>query len=523
MQSLKDSLQDEQLRYQQQREEHEMMVSRLHSQTKQLQQGRDEYYAKSQELQSKLVECQKEMGMLRAELQKANKKVCNKGHLLNLLSQKCPPFTFLTLPELEVLSAGLCSLLTSAVVILSCQLTSSETVQQQLEFLNKRLLLLGEANELYAEELRHSNPDNTKEVEMMQASHKKELDKMKQSAVQQSQRLEAAQKRIAELESQLAKKEHLLLEQKKYLEDVKTQANSSSTPFSTPLLALSQLSGTQPPYRSPQTSRRLPEPSQNGKADSWKPGLTRQENIRDSEKGTSDEANNLGGESENLKTVTLNELPEFIKELELEQDQRKLEEREEDAFTEELYEITAAKRESPTLRGGFDSPFYRTTETLTGNQKKPVAHPAPMAASSCGQNTNSTPDKQAGQPVGGQEPCFFKPVFTPIEGPLQEPFRSHSPPAADEGNNQGKYSLFTPSPCKAQAAPYEPLFDLALPKAAALFVGRRTAEAVRRAGAERLVEEEEEEEEGEASTSPLEVLDRLIQQGGDMHVKELKR
>lgn len=59
---------------------------------------------------------------------------------------------------------------------------------------------------------------------MMQASHKKELDKMKQSAVQQSQRLEAAQKRIAELESQLAKKEHLLLEQKKYLEDVKTQA-----------------------------------------------------------------------------------------------------------------------------------------------------------------------------------------------------------------------------------------------------------------------------------------------------------
>ncbi|MGH0156795.1 UNVERIFIED_CONTAM: hypothetical protein FKN15_032468 [Acipenser sinensis] len=339
--------------------------------------------------------------------------------------------------------------------------------------------------------------------------------------------------------------------------------SSSSTPFSTPLLALSQLSGTQPPYRSPQTSRRLPEPSQvtaapggkgtpscntpatssppplisdefehislppraasptrkNGKADSWKPGLTRQENIRDSEKGTSDEANNLGGESENLKTVTLNELPEFIKELELEQDQRRLEEREEDAFTEELYEITAAKRESPTLRGGFDSPFYRTTETLTGNQKKPVAHPAPTAASSCGQNTNSTPDKQAGQPVGGQEPCFFKPVFTPIEGPLQEPFRSHSPPAADEGTNQGKYSLFTPSPCKAQAAPYEPLFDLALPKAAALFVGRRTAEAVRRAGTERLTEEEEEE----ASTSPLEVLDRLIQQGGDMHVKELKR
>ncbi|MGH0156796.1 UNVERIFIED_CONTAM: hypothetical protein FKN15_032469 [Acipenser sinensis] len=191
IQSLKDSLQDEQLRYQQQREEHEMMVSRLHSQTKQLQQGRDEYYAKSQELQSKLVECQKEMGMLRAELQKANKKVCNKGHLLNLLSQK---------------------------------LTSSETVQQQLEFLNKRLLLLGEVNELYAEELRHSNPDNTKEVEMMQASHKKELDKMKQSVVQQSQRLEAAQKRIAELESQLAKKEHLFLEQKKYLEDVKTQA-----------------------------------------------------------------------------------------------------------------------------------------------------------------------------------------------------------------------------------------------------------------------------------------------------------
>ena len=63
-----------------------------------------------------------------------------------------------------------------------------------------------------------------KEVEMMKAAYRKELEKNRSHVLQQNQRLDTCQKRILELESHLAKKDHLLLEQKKYLEDVKLQA-----------------------------------------------------------------------------------------------------------------------------------------------------------------------------------------------------------------------------------------------------------------------------------------------------------
>lgn len=62
------------------------------------------------------------------------------------------------------------------------------------------------------------------EVEVMKAAYRKDLEKNRSLLLQQSQRLDTSQKRILELESQLAKKDHLLLEQKKYLEDVKLQA-----------------------------------------------------------------------------------------------------------------------------------------------------------------------------------------------------------------------------------------------------------------------------------------------------------
>uniref|UniRef100_A0A8C9SY61 TSC complex subunit 1b n=1 Tax=Scleropages formosus TaxID=113540 RepID=A0A8C9SY61_SCLFO len=189
--SLKESLQVEQQRYRQLWEDRETVVTRLHSQIRQLQQGRDEYYTKNQELQSKLFECQKKISELEAELQKANNKVCNTGHQLNQLSVK---------------------------------LTSSENIQQQMAFLNKQLLLLGEVNKLCVEELRHSTSDTTKESYMLQASSEKELERLRQALVVQGQRLEAAQQRVAELEVQLAKKEHLVVEQKKFLEDVKAQA-----------------------------------------------------------------------------------------------------------------------------------------------------------------------------------------------------------------------------------------------------------------------------------------------------------
>ncbi|XP_074830140.1 hamartin isoform X1 [Natator depressus] len=191
IQSLKLSLQKEQVRYHQFQEEHDNIVAQLHSQIRQLQHDREEFYNQSQELQTKLKDCRNMIADLRVELKKANNKVCHTELLLSQVSQK---------------------------------LSNSESVQQQMEFLNRQLLVLGEVNELYLEQLQHKHADTTKEVEMMQAAFRKELEKAKFCVQQQSQRLDASQKRIVELESQLSKKDHLLLEQKKYLEDVKIQA-----------------------------------------------------------------------------------------------------------------------------------------------------------------------------------------------------------------------------------------------------------------------------------------------------------
>ncbi|XP_059382153.1 TSC complex subunit 1b isoform X2 [Carassius carassius] len=189
--SLRESLQVEQQRYRQLWDDRETVVTRLHSQIRQLQQARDDYYTKNQELQSKLQECHKRIGEMEAELQKANNKVCHTGHLLNQLTAK---------------------------------LSSSESIQQQLSFLNKQLLLLGEAHKLCVQELHQAGPDTGKEVQMLQTSWGKETECLKQNLLLQTQKLDAAQQRVAELESQLTKKEHLIAEQKKFLEDVKAQA-----------------------------------------------------------------------------------------------------------------------------------------------------------------------------------------------------------------------------------------------------------------------------------------------------------
>lgn len=61
---------------------------------------------------------------------------------------------------------------------------------------------------------------------MLQCSVGKEYQRLKDSDVQQRQKLEAANHRTAELESQLAKKEQLIQEQKKLLEDTKNQSRS---------------------------------------------------------------------------------------------------------------------------------------------------------------------------------------------------------------------------------------------------------------------------------------------------------
>lgn len=90
------------------------------------------------------------------------------------------------------------------------------------------------------------------------------------------------------------------------------------------------------------------------------------------------------------------------------------------------------------------------------------------------------------------------PCFTPIENSLS--------PAEDASLELFKGSFS-----------YEHLFDLALPKLASLYMEKKIAEAQLKTG-------REEVEVGDLSaTSPLEVLDRLIEQGHDLHEKVLKR
>uniref|UniRef100_A0A6Q2Z358 TSC complex subunit 1b n=1 Tax=Esox lucius TaxID=8010 RepID=A0A6Q2Z358_ESOLU len=196
MVSLRESLRVEQQRYRQLWEDRETVVTRLHSQIRQLQQGRDEYYTKNQGLQSKLNEYQKRMNELEADLQRANNKVCHTGHLLNQMTVK---------------------------------LSTSESTQQQMSFLNKQLLLLGEAHKLALQQPQPAGSNGaavsgTKGPQMVQASWGKEAERLRQSLLLQGQKLEAAQQRVGELDIQLTKKEHLIAEQKKFLEDVKGQA-----------------------------------------------------------------------------------------------------------------------------------------------------------------------------------------------------------------------------------------------------------------------------------------------------------
>ncbi|XP_075041400.1 hamartin isoform X2 [Mixophyes fleayi] len=190
IQSMKHSLVQEQARYRRLQEEKDTVVTQLHSQIRQLQQDREEFYNQSQELQTKLEDCRSMIVDLRSEVKQANNKVCNTELRLSQVSQK---------------------------------LSNSESVQHQMEFLNRQLLILGEVNELYVEQLQHKNTNADKEVEMLQVSFKKELEKARCLVAQQSQRLECVQKRIAELEAQLTKKELLLQEQKKFLEDIKVK------------------------------------------------------------------------------------------------------------------------------------------------------------------------------------------------------------------------------------------------------------------------------------------------------------
>lgn len=66
---------------------------------------------------------------------------------------------------------------------------------------------------------------------MLQCTVGNEYQRLKDSDVQRRQKLEAANHRIAELENQLAKKDQLILDHKKLLEDTKAQGRSDPQPL----------------------------------------------------------------------------------------------------------------------------------------------------------------------------------------------------------------------------------------------------------------------------------------------------
>ncbi len=98
------------------------------------------------------------------------------------------------------------------------------------------------------------------------------------------------------------------------------------------------------------------------------------------------------------------------------------------------------------------------------------------------QNLASTPNRVEVTAKGvEQQPWSFWHTFTPIE--------------------YGKSSNYSLSDLAKGSMPYEPLFDLALPKVASLFLERKTTEAIRRAE-EESEHREEVKREDLSSTSP---------------------
>ncbi|XP_037830887.1 TSC complex subunit 1a isoform X2 [Kryptolebias marmoratus] len=188
---LKLSLDEEQRRYGELKQDTQTQTEQLHAQIRQLQQQQQERQQENQKLQSELQECHGRLRDLEAELQKANHKAYNAEHQLTQLSLK---------------------------------LCSSEQLQQQIFLLNQQLVLLRETNRALREQLDAGDEHSWTEKAMLQCTVGKDVQRLKDRDVQQRQKLEAANHRITELENQLAKKEKLIVDQKKLLEDSKNQS-----------------------------------------------------------------------------------------------------------------------------------------------------------------------------------------------------------------------------------------------------------------------------------------------------------
>ncbi|CAB1431745.1 unnamed protein product [Pleuronectes platessa] len=145
------------------------------------------------------------------------------------------------------------------------------------------------------------------------------------------------------------------------------------------------------------------------------------------------------------------------------------------------------------LDGSASQPVTDKEETVqsdvitSSGDSTPPQHVLLTSTPSCGQSDSSLP----------RPPPSISLCFTP-------------PTRSEEGG------LFDQSP----AFPYEPLFELALPRAAQLFIGRKTQEVLERAAGQQETGggvEGEDKKQDQTSVSPLDALDQLIVHGRDAH------
>ncbi|KAF3695267.1 Hamartin Tuberous sclerosis 1 protein [Channa argus] len=209
--SLKRSLEEEHRRYIQLQQDTHKHTKQLQTHIQQLLLRQQEEQRENQRLQSELQECQSRLRDLEAELQRANNKAYNAEHQLTQLSLK---------------------------------LCSSEQLQQQIFLLNQQLVLLRETNRALTERLEAGDTDRCTEASMLQCSVGKEYQRLKESEVLHRQKLEAANHRITELENLLAKKDQLILDQKKLLEDTKTQSRAELSACDSRCVALRRVTQT---------------------------------------------------------------------------------------------------------------------------------------------------------------------------------------------------------------------------------------------------------------------------------------
>ena len=173
-----------------------------------------------------------------------------------------------------------------------------------------------------------------------------------------------------------------------------------------------------------------------------------------------------------------------------------------DSITEEILKLTASQT-------GPDSSFYSSSEYHSLSSLQAFNPSLDKGSPASTQDGLEASLLLASQPLTWCLPPGFTPIASHVHG------------GRLEGAGRPGRGHLSSTPSRDAAPPYEALFELALPRAACAFLSRKTWEVSRReAGGEGGGEGEAEDG---TAWSPLEVLDRLIQQGNDAHSQLMKR